>query len=36
MGVPEDCEIVAPIILGYPTSVPPASERHDPDILKII
>ena len=36
MGVPKGCEIVAPIILGYPTSVPPASERHDPDILKII
>lgn len=36
MGVPEDCEIVAPIILGYPTSMPPASERHAPDILKII
>jgi nitroreductase len=36
MGVPEDCEIVSPIILGYPTSIPPSSERHAPDILKII
>jgi len=36
IGVPKDCEIVAPIILGYPTSIPPASERHAPDILKII
>jgi nitroreductase len=36
MGMPEGCEIVAPIILGYPTSIPPASERHAPDILKII
>ena len=36
MSVPEDCEIVAPIIVGYPTSIPPASERHAPDILKII
>jgi nitroreductase len=36
IGVPKDYEIVAPIILGYPTSIPPASERHAPDILKII
>jgi nitroreductase len=36
MGVPEDCEIVAPIILGYPKSIPSASERHASDILKII
>ena len=36
MGVPRDCEIVAPVIIGYPTSIPPASERHAPDILKII
>jgi nitroreductase len=36
IGVPKNCEIVAPIILGYPTSIPPASERHTPDILKII
>ncbi|MEN6318246.1 MAG: nitroreductase family protein [Syntrophaceae bacterium] len=36
IGVPKNCEIVAPIILGYPTSIPAASERHAPDILKII
>ena len=36
IGVPSDCRIVAPIIIGYPTSIPPASERHAPDILKII
>jgi len=36
IGVPVDCQIVAPIIIGYPTSIPPASERHAPDILKII
>ena len=36
IGVPSDCQIVAPIIIGYPTSIPPASERHSPDILKII
>ena len=34
--VPKDCEIVAPVIIGYPTSIPEASERHAPDILKII
>ena len=36
MGVPKDCEIVAPVIVGYPTSIPPASERHTPEIVKII
>ena len=36
MGVPADCQIVAPVIVGYPTSIPSASERHSPDILKII
>ena len=36
IGVPEGCRIVAPIILGYPTAVPPASERHTPDIVRVI
>ncbi len=36
IGVPADCRIVAPIVVGYPTSIPPASERHSPDILKVI
>ncbi|MEN6318874.1 MAG: nitroreductase family protein [Syntrophaceae bacterium] len=36
IGVPEDCRIVAPIIIGYPSSIPPASERHVPDIVKIL
>ena len=36
MGVPKDCRIVAPVILGYPTSIPAATERHAPDIVKII
>lgn len=35
-GVPEDCRIVAPIVIGYPVTVPPASERHPPEILKVI
>ena len=34
--IPETCRIVAPIILGYPTAVPPASERHAPDIVRVI
>lgn len=36
MGVPEDCRIVAPIILGYPVHVPEASERRDPEIIKVV
>ena len=36
IGVPSDCRIVAPIIVVYPTSIPPASERHSPNILKTI
>jgi len=36
IGVPGDCRIVAPIIIGYPASIPVASERHPPDITKII
>ena len=36
IGIPADCRIVAPIIIGYPESIPPASERHSPDILKTI
>jgi len=36
IGVPSDCRIVAPIVVGYPTSIPPASERHSPNIIKII
>jgi nitroreductase len=36
LGLPGDCRIVAPVVVGYPTSIPPASERHLPDILKAI
>jgi nitroreductase len=36
IGVPSDCKIIAPIIVGYPASIPSASERHSPDILKVI
>jgi len=36
IGVPADCRIVAPVILGYPASIPPASERRSPEIIKVI
>jgi nitroreductase len=36
IGMPSGYQIVAPVIVGYPTSIPPASERHSPDILAII
>jgi nitroreductase len=36
LGIPDGCQIVAPIILGYPKAIPPASERHDPEILRVI
>jgi hypothetical protein len=36
IGVPLGCQVVAPIIIGYRNSIPPASERHAPDILNII
>jgi nitroreductase len=35
-GVPLACQIVAPIIIDYPNSISPASERHVPEILKIV
>ena len=36
LGIPETCRIVAPIILGYPRAIPQATERHAPDILRVI
>jgi nitroreductase len=36
IGVSSNYRIVAPIIIGYPVSIPEASERRDPEILKII
>ena len=36
LGVPTDCRIVAPVILGYPKGIPPASERRTPEIVKVI
>lgn len=36
IGLIDECIIVAPLILGYPTSIPVESGRHAPEILKII
>jgi nitroreductase len=35
IGVPSDCRIVAPVIIGYPVTIPEASERREPEILKV-
>jgi len=36
IGMPYDCKIIAPIILGHPKSIPPSPTRNEPQILKII
>jgi nitroreductase len=36
LGIPDGCRIVAPVIIGYPKTIPAPSERHDPNILKVI
>ncbi len=36
LGITPDLAIVAPIIIGYPRSVPPAPKREEPVILRII
>jgi nitroreductase len=36
LGIPENYRIVAPIILGYPKSIPPMPERKEPKILKVL
>lgn len=36
LGLTENHRIVAPIILGYPKAIPAASERHAPQILRVI
>ncbi len=36
IGMPENCRIVAPIVVGYPAGIPKASERHAPDIIKVV
>jgi len=36
IGMPEGHRIVAPIIVGYPSSIPGPPDRNDPHILKVI
>jgi nitroreductase len=36
IGIPEDCRIVAPIIIGHPKSIPEPSARNKPKILKVV
>ena len=36
IGLPEDHKIVAPIIIGYPKSIPEIPERTEPQILKTV
>lgn len=36
LGIPENCEIVAPLILGYPQKITSPVPRKEPEILKII
>jgi len=36
IGMPDDHQIVAPIIIGYPKDIPDVSERMGPQILKIV
>ena len=36
LGIPDNCTIVAPIILGYPEIIPGAPKRKEAEILKII
>lgn len=36
LGIPDNCTIVAPIILGYPEKIPSVPKRKEPEILKII
>ena len=35
-GMPDGFQIIAPIIVGYPRSIPDPSERMKPQILKIV
>ncbi|MFC1524190.1 nitroreductase family protein [Thermodesulfobacteriota bacterium] len=36
LGIPENCRIVAPIIVGYPVKIPSAPKRKEPEIITII
>jgi nitroreductase len=36
LGITEDLQIVAPIVLGYPKQIPEAVKRKEPQILRVI
>jgi nitroreductase len=36
LGISDNHRIVAPIIVGYPKAIPAPSERHAPEILRVI
>ena len=36
LEIPEDHKIVAPIVLGYPVTIPPVPKRKEPDIINIL
>jgi nitroreductase len=36
IGLPEDYQIIAPLVIGYPKAIPAPLERKEPQILKII
>ena len=36
LAIPDNCTIVAPIILGYPENIPPVPKKKEPEILRII
>jgi nitroreductase len=36
IGMPEDCKIVAPIIVGYPKNIPDVPGRMEPQMIKPI
>lgn len=36
LGIPQNCTIVAPLIVGYPEEVPAIPNRKKPEILKIV
>jgi nitroreductase len=35
IGLPDDCQIVAPVIVGYPKIIPEPAKRIAPQILKV-
>lgn len=36
LGITEELQLVAPVIVGYPKEIPPIPERNEPQILKVI